>query len=61
MAVILSLLQKYQKSIEKKSSLQELERIGTEFFISVPLEAFLKMVFIRWAYKSPVLNLLVAV
>jgi hypothetical protein len=57
----LSLLQKYQKSIEKKSSPQELERIGTEFFISVPLEAFLKMVFIRWAYKFPVLNLLVAV
>jgi len=56
-----SLLQKYQKSVEKKSSPQELERIGTEFFISVPLEAFLKMVFIRWAYKSPVLNLLVAI
>ena len=31
-----SLLQKYHKSIEKKSSPQELERIGTEFFISVP-------------------------
>jgi hypothetical protein len=56
-----SLLQKYQKSIEKKSSPQELERIGTNFFISVPLEAFLKVVFIRWAYKSLVLNLLVAV
>jgi hypothetical protein len=54
-------LQKYQKSIEKKSSPQELERIGTNFFISVPLEAFLKVVFIRWAYKSPVLDVLVAV
>jgi hypothetical protein len=57
----MSLLQKYQKSIDQKSSPQELERMGTEFFISVPLEAFLKMVFIRWAYESPVLNLWVAV
>jgi hypothetical protein len=54
-------LQTYQKRIEKKSSPQELERIGTEYFISVPLAAFLKMVFNRWAYKSPVLNLLAAV
>jgi hypothetical protein len=35
--------------MEKKLSPQELERMGTEFFISVPLEAFLKMVFTRWA------------
>jgi len=51
---LLSLLQKYQKSMEKKSSPQELEKIGTEFFISVPLEVFWKMIFIHWAYKSPV-------
>jgi len=47
-------LQKFQKSIENKSSLQELERIRAKFFISVPLGAFLEVVFIHWAYKSPV-------
>jgi Fe-S-cluster-containing hydrogenase component 2 len=36
----LSLLQKYQKRIEKKSSLQELERRKTDFLVSVPLGAF---------------------
>jgi hypothetical protein len=35
-----SLLQKYQKRIEKKSSLQELERRKTDFLVSVPLGAF---------------------
>ena len=50
----LSFLQKFQKSIEKKSSPQELERIRTKFFISVPFGAFLEMVLISWAYKSPV-------
>jgi len=55
----MSLLQKFQKSIGKKSSLQELERIGTEFLISVPFEAFWKMVFIRRAYRSPSINLFI--
>jgi hypothetical protein len=49
-------LQKFQKSVEKKSSPQELERIRIEFFFSVPFKAFWKMVFIHWAYDSPVLQ-----
>ena len=49
-------MKKYEKSIGKKSIPQELEKIGAEFFISVPLEAFLEVVFIHWAYESPVLQ-----
>jgi hypothetical protein len=56
-----SLLQKFQKPIEKKSTPQELEKIRTEFFFCVPFKGFWKMVFIHWAYESPVLNLWVAV
>jgi hypothetical protein len=52
---------KVSEKYREKTSPQELEGIRTEYLISVPLAAFLKMVFTRWAYKSPVLNLLVAV
>lgn len=45
----MSLLQKYEKGIGEKSIPQELEKIGAQIILSVPLVACLEMFFIHWA------------